>query len=103
MLSVWEFENCKASNSETTIMRADNTFKLIQCYHCLALSDHTKPYCPAKEDPQICGRCGAAGHPSKDCSAPTKCYLWGEAGYPATARICPVYLQTFKTKIQEPH
>ena len=82
-------------------MDTNNTFKLIQCYHCLVLADHVKNNCPHKDEPQVCGRCGESGHSSRDCSAAPQCHLCGKAGHPATARICPIYKNTFKLKMEE--
>ena len=80
-------------------MQPQETFKLIQCYHCLQLADHLKTTCPHKESPQTCGRCGAAGHPARECVASPRCHLCGEDGHPATARICQVYKTIFAQQL----
>ena len=80
-------------------MLPEDSFKLVQCYHCMELASHLKPDCPRKQDPQVCGRCGEMGHPARDCSAAPHCCLCGEDGHPATARICRVYKDRFAEKL----
>ena len=77
----------------------EDTFKLVQCYHCLMLADHLKSDCPQKLAPQTCGRCGIAGHSARDCSANPHCILCDEDGHPATARICRVYREKFTAQL----
>ena len=80
-------------------MKPHETFKLIQCYHCLTLAHHLKNQCPFKDEPQICGRCGKSGHASRECSAAPYCHLCNAAGHPATARICPKYREKFEEQL----
>ena len=75
------------------------SFRLIQCYHCLSF-DHIKSNCPHKNENRICARCGDNDHPVGNCENPTAC-LHCKGPHPATARCCPKYLQIFKTKFQE--
>ena len=64
--------------------------KLVQCYHCYALSDHKKPKCPHLSRPQRCPRCTQLGHKSWQCQNPTSCLHCG-GPHPVTAPCCPLY------------
>ena len=75
------------------------SFRLTQCYHCLAF-DHIKTNCPHIEEPRRCARCGVGEHATIPCGNDARC-LHCEGPHPATARCCPVYLQTFAAKYTE--
>ena len=80
-------------------MLPEDYFKLIQCYHCMTLADHLKNDCPEKDEPAICGRCGATDHQARVCSRRPYCVLCGQYGHPATARVCPIYRTKYSEKL----
>ena len=75
------------------------SFRLIQCYHCLSF-DHIKTNCPHKDERRTCARCGGSDHQVRNCGNQTVC-LHCKGPHPATARCCPKYQQLFQTKFNE--
>ena len=70
--------------------------KLVQCFHCHQLADHTKDQCPHIASPQPCSKCGELGHSFSDCSNQASCTSCS-GNHPITARCCPAY----KAKMDE--
>ena len=67
-----------------------NRIKLVQCYHCFALADHKRPFCPYLSEPPRCPRCAQVGHSSWECVNRNYC-LNCSGPHPVTAPCCPLY------------
>ena len=66
--------------------------RLHQCYKCMGFL-HLRPQCT--ESDTICSRCGQVHtHSYLECTAPPTCANCG-GSHPATAKICPIYLEQF--------
>ena len=78
-------------------LRGLEAFRAIQCYSCFCWCQHLRTNCPTKHEPEICSRCSATGHNYSDCTQTPKC-LNCQGEHPATARICPIYIQAVESQ-----
>ena len=90
----------QSESSRVTADRHMEQLKLVICYHCHAIADHLKPYCPYIKEAQFCARCGQRGHTAKECQRNPQC-LHCQGVHPAHARICPIYQSKFKEIVEK--
>ena len=82
----------------STLANPLSLLKLVQCYHCHELVDHTKDQCPLKDVPQPYSKCGELGHSFGECLKPANCKSCSGA-HPITARCCPAYKAKFSSQM----